>query len=153
MASLSRWISAPCWRSGVAEKSAHKVTTSSCQAGKAGSVRSNAPAAPAAGSRLLTGRSADYEEEVPAFDGLDWLGSEPGHSAVQGRGDGRFHLHGLDGRDYLPGRDRAPLRHLEGHGTDERGGNMPRDRAVGFLGGVFRRLLPPVPDRGTAELT
>jgi hypothetical protein len=34
MASHSRWISAPCWRSGVAEKSADKVTTSSCQGGK-----------------------------------------------------------------------------------------------------------------------
>ena len=40
MASHSRWISAACWRSGVAEKSADKVTTSSCQGGEAGTVRS-----------------------------------------------------------------------------------------------------------------
>ena len=38
----------------------------------------------------MTGRSADNEKEVPAFDGLDWVDSEPGHSAVKRRGDGRF---------------------------------------------------------------
>lgn len=103
-------------------------------------------------TREVSSALADHEEEAAALDGLDGLDGEPGDGAVQRRGDRGFHLHGLDGRDHLPRRNRAPLRYLEGHSPDERGRYVPRDRAVGFLGGLFRGLDAAVADGDRAKL-
>src|SRR6185437_3851210 len=103
-------------------------------------------------TREVSSALADHEEEVAAFDGLDGLDGEPGDGAVQRRGDGRLHLHGLDGRDHLPRRNRAPRRYLEGHRPDERGRYVPWIRAIGFLRGLLRRLDAAVTDGDRAEL-